>query len=212
LLRRRREVRLQAALDHGLARDCGKGGSVGGFALENALGLAAPVSRFGAGCFHKILNLSLHFNGCAWLKAAVLPRYVHRASFHGGDFMSAFLAHRFTSAAQRVADDREELTLIVAPAPNFQFPARALDFDSLPQFARAVGSLFAAAGGAGFLDSLFDRFAGFARALLNPANQFFLLAFGVLEIVIRELGPLLFQLAFGDVPVAFDFECGHNSS
>jgi hypothetical protein len=33
-------------------------------------------------------------------------------------------------------------------------------------------SLFAAAGGAGFLDSLFDRFAGFARALLNPANQF----------------------------------------
>jgi hypothetical protein len=71
--------------------------------------------------------------------------------------------------------------------------------------------LFAAAGGAGFLDRFFDRFAGFARALLNPANQFFLLAFGVLEIVIRELGPFLFQFALGDVPVAFDFECGHNS-
>jgi len=28
------------------------------------------------------------------------------------------------------------------------------------------------------------------------------LAFGELEIVIRELGPLLFQLALGDVPVA----------
>jgi hypothetical protein len=33
-----------------------------------------------------------------------------------------------------------------------------------------------------------------------------------LEIVIRELGPLLFQLALGDVPVAFAFECIHNNS
>jgi hypothetical protein len=71
--------------------------------------------------------------------------------------------------------------------------------------------LIAATGGTGFLDRLFDRFAGFARALLNPANQFFLFACDVLEIVIRELGPFLFQLAFGDVPVAFDFECSHNS-
>jgi hypothetical protein len=31
-----------------------------------------------------------------------------------------------------------------------------------------------------------------------------------LEIIIREPGPFLFQLALGDVPVAFDFECGHN--
>jgi len=91
------------------------------------------------------------------------------------------------------------------------FAARALDFDSVAQMARAADSLIAAAGGAGFLDRLFDRFAGFAGALLNPANQFFLLAFGVLQIVIRELGPLLLQLALGDVPVAFDFECGHNS-
>jgi len=66
-----------------------------------------------------------------------------------------------------------------------------------------------ASGGEQFLDRLFNRFAGFARALLNPANQFVLLTFGVLEIVIRELGPFLFQFAFGDVPVAFDFECGH---
>jgi len=66
------------------------------------------------------------------------------------------------------------------------------------------------AGMAGFLHGLFDRFAGFARAFLNPSDQFFLFAFGELEIVIRELGPFLFQLAFGDVPVAFDFKCCHN--
>jgi hypothetical protein len=71
--------------------------------------------------------------------------------------------------------------------------------------------LVAAAGGAGFLQRLLDRFAGFPGTLLDPANKFFLLAFGVLEIVIRELGPFLFQLALGDVPVAFDFEFSHNS-
>jgi hypothetical protein len=38
------------------------------------------------------------------------------------------------------------------------------------------------------------------------------LALDVLEIVICELGPLLFQLALGDIPVAFDFECVHSSS
>ena len=47
--------------------------------------------------------------------------------------------HRFTSTAQGAASDREDLTLIVTPAPNRQPPARALDFDLLPQFARAVG-------------------------------------------------------------------------
>jgi hypothetical protein len=72
------------------------------------------------------------------------------------------------------------------------------------------GHLFATAGGAGFIERLFDRFAGFTRALLDPANQFFGLAFSELEIVIRKLGPFLFQLAFGDVPVAFDFECVHD--
>jgi hypothetical protein len=63
-----------------------------------------------------------------------------------------------------------------------------------------------------FLDRFFDRFTGFAGALLNPAKQFTVLAFGVLEIVLRELGPLLVQLALGDVPVSFDFACSHNSS
>ena len=81
----------------------------------------------------------------------------------------------------------------VAPDSSRQFPARALDFDSLSQFTRAVNSLLAAAG-RGFLNGLFDRFPGLASALLNAAQQFFVLAFGELEIVIRKLGPLLFQL------------------
>jgi len=100
LLRRPREVRLQAALNHGLARDCGKGGPVGGFALENAPGLAAPVGRAGAGCFHKILNLSLHFNGCAWLKTAGLPRYVQRASLPGATLFIGISFSRVTQKAQ----------------------------------------------------------------------------------------------------------------
>jgi hypothetical protein len=132
-----------------------------------------------------------------------------------GSIMSSLLRveialHRFTSAAPGAASDREDLTLVVAPAPNRQFPARALDFDSLPQFARAVDSLLAAAG-RGFLYGLFDHFTGFAGALLNAAQKFIVLAFGELEIVIRELGPLLLQLTFGDVPVAFDFEFVHNT-
>jgi len=78
-------------------------------------------------------------------------------------------------------------------------------------FAARHVRLFTVAGGEGFLDHLFDGFTGFARTLLNPANQFFLLAFGILEIIIREFGPFLFQFTFGDVPVAFDFECVHIS-
>jgi hypothetical protein len=71
--------------------------------------------------------------------------------------------------------------------------------------------LIAAAVGGGFLDRFFDRSTGFAGALLNPAKQFTVLAFGVLEIVLRELGPLLFQLACGNVPDVFDLECSYNS-
>jgi hypothetical protein len=59
----------------------------------------------------------------------------------------------------------------------------------------AVGGLIAAAGGTGLLDGLFDRFSGFAGALLDPTVQFVVLALDELKIVIRELGPLLFQLA-----------------
>ena len=70
-----------------------------------------------------------------------------------------------------------------------------------------------AAAGGGFLDRFFDCFTGFAGALLDPAKQFIALAISILEIVIREFGPLLLQLAFGDVPVTFDFKCRrHNNS
>ena len=62
------------------------------------------------------------------------------------------------------------------------------------------------------MDSFFDRFAGFARALLNTPDQLILPAFGIFEIVVREFGPLLFQLAFYNVPVAFAFECRQNNS
>jgi hypothetical protein len=46
------------------------------------------------------------------------------------------------------------------------------------------------------LPCLLDRFTGFAGALLNAAQKFIVLAFEALEII-RELGPLLFQLALG---------------
>ena len=65
--------------------------------------------------------------------------------------------------------------------------------------------LVVATGGTGFLNGFFDYFTSFTRALLNPANQFILLAFGVFKVAIRKFGPFLFQLALGDVPVAFDF-------
>jgi hypothetical protein len=62
--------------------------------------------------------------------------------------------------------------------------------------------------GAGF-DGFFDRFAGFPGALLNAAQQFILLAFRKLQIVIRELGPFLFEFAFGNIPVTFYFKRVH---
>ena len=58
-----------------------------------------------------------------------------------------------------------------------------------------------------FLDGVLDRFTGLSGDFLNPAQELFLLSLGILEIIVRELGPLLFQLALGDVPVAFDLEC-----
>jgi hypothetical protein len=71
-----------------------------------------------------------------------------------------------------------------------------------------LGVSYAAERG-GFLDGLFNHLAGFAGGLLNPTEQFLLFTRDVLEIVIRQLGPLLFQLALGNVPSAFDFECVH---
>jgi hypothetical protein len=62
----------------------------------------------------------------------------------------------------------------------------------------------AAAFGIAVTDCLFDGFAGLAGALLDPSDHFVLFAFGVLEIVVGEIRPLLGELAFDDVPVAFD--------
>ena len=61
----------------------------------------------------------------------------------------------------------------------------------------------------GILDGVFDGFAGLAGAALDAADEFVHLAVGVLEVVVGEVGPLLFEFAFDDVPVAFDFEFIH---
>jgi hypothetical protein len=59
------------------------------------------------------------------------------------------------------------------------------------------------ARGAGLIDLSLDVFASFAGPLLDPANQFVLLAFRELEIIVGEPGPSLLQLAFDDIPIPF---------
>jgi len=59
------------------------------------------------------------------------------------------------------------------------------------------------------MERFFDRFESFSGCLLNPAEQLITLAFDVLKVFIRELRPFLFEFAFGDVPVALDFEFCH---
>ena len=61
----------------------------------------------------------------------------------------------------------------------------------------------------GLLDCFFDCFTDFAGVLLNSTLQFLGLAFGALELVVREFGLFLFQLTLDDVKVALDFEFGH---
>ena len=61
------------------------------------------------------------------------------------------------------------------------------------------------------MNGLFDGFARFASAFLNATQQFIFRAFGEGEVIVGELRPLLFQFAFGDVPVAFDFKFSHSS-
>lgn len=60
-----------------------------------------------------------------------------------------------------------------------------------------------------FPDGVFHHFPGFTGPFLNAAHQFVLLSIEILQIIIREPGPLLFELALDDVPVPFDFECCH---
>jgi hypothetical protein len=65
------------------------------------------------------------------------------------------------------------------------------------------------AGRAGLVDGLLHLLPRFTGSLLDAADQFALLAFNELKIVIGELGPLLFQFAFDDIPVAFHFQRVH---
>jgi hypothetical protein len=58
--------------------------------------------------------------------------------------------------------------------------------------------------GATFGESLGDFFWVLTGAFLDAADQFIFLALDKLQVVIRELREFLFQLAFGDVPVAFE--------
>ena len=59
------------------------------------------------------------------------------------------------------------------------------------------------------VDGLLHLFACFSSPFLNPSNQLTFLAFGELKVIIRELSPLLFQLALYDVPIASYFERVH---
>ena len=59
------------------------------------------------------------------------------------------------------------------------------------------------------MEGAFHILAGFARALLDPSDQFLFFARDKLQVVISEFRPLLFDLAFEDVPIAFDFEFIH---
>ena len=70
----------------------------------------------------------------------------------------------------------------------------------------ARGGLAAAAVvSQGFL----HRFARGTRTFLDAPDQLVLFAFDKLKVIISELGPLLLELAFGDVPVSFELECVH---
>jgi hypothetical protein len=58
-------------------------------------------------------------------------------------------------------------------------------------------------GGAGLIDLPLDIFASFTGPLLDAADQFVLLAFSELQIIICESGPSLLQLAFDNIPIPF---------
>jgi hypothetical protein len=48
-------------------------------------------------------------------------------------------------------------------------------------------------------------FFGLTRPFLYPANQLVFFAVNISQIIVCKLSPLLFQLAFGDIPISFDF-------
>ena len=54
-----------------------------------------------------------------------------------------------------------------------------------------------------------NLFFGFAKALLQSAEQLIFLALGERQVIVGELAVLLLQLPFDFVPVAFDLEFSH---
>jgi hypothetical protein len=59
------------------------------------------------------------------------------------------------------------------------------------------------------INELLHSFLGVSRALLNPPNQFVLLAFFVSKVVVCEFRVFLFEFSFGDIPVALDMKGIH---
>ena len=71
------------------------------------------------------------------------------------------------------------------------------------------GRLLAVACLSRLLEGIFHGFLACAGALLDASQKFVVLAFDKLEIIIGQGGPLFFEFALDDVPVAFDFKFGH---
>jgi hypothetical protein len=61
----------------------------------------------------------------------------------------------------------------------------------------------------GFAEGALNLRAGLAGAFLDAANQFIFFPGNELEIVIGKVGPFLFDFAFGNIPIAFNFEFIH---
>ena len=63
-----------------------------------------------------------------------------------------------------------------------------------------------------FANDRFNILFAFAGKFLNAPDQFRFLPLDVLQVIVRELGELLFQPALGDVPVSFELKFVHKIS
>ena len=60
-------------------------------------------------------------------------------------------------------------------------------------------------------DRLFHCFFRFASPLFDTAYQLIVHPVSHFQVIVRELRPFLFELAFDDFPVAFNFEFVHDN-
>ena len=75
-----------------------------------------------------------------------------------------------------------------------------------PKTALGIGSIQVAGGLAPtIMESSFHGVPGFASALLDATNQFLFSPLDILQIIVSELGPFLFQLSLDYIPIPFDF-------